>query len=285
MNKAIWCRGCSFTFGEGLQYFSDFSNITIPDGQTWYEEYLTYTQHRYIQQHRYSKLLAEKLNTVDINGSENGGTNKGIYNSLKKLLEPKNKENCKILPYYIDEHYVDLEEIGLIVIQFTDLFRDHIEIDNIVFPPAGIFKDKFDFFDAVMANNITFEDFCEKVAEKTVNEFAELFKEIEKKAPNIIVRVFNWFPEMDKPLRTHEYFKDKVLTFEINNVSYTNFKEMIYAKVGITVEETFYPKLKNDQHFNLNGQKLIADTIYDSIKDEWKTKVINSNNIKNEKLI
>ena len=47
---------------------------------------------------------------------------------------------------------------------------------------------------------------------------------------------------------------------------------MIYGKHGLTIEETFYPKCGNDQHFNLIGQKLITDTIYASIKDEWDEK-------------
>ena len=274
MNKAIWCRGCSFTFGEGLQYFSDFSTITIPMGQTWYEEYLTHTQHRFIQNHRYSKLLANKLNTVDINGSENGGTNGKTLASLDKLLRPKDALNCKIRPTYLDEHYIELEELGLIVIQFTDLFREDVEINGKRFNAASKYKNSNDWINEI-APIMDFDEFCYKVAESTVNKFEETLKKIEEKNPNIIVRVFNWFPEMDKPLRNNEYFKDKVLTFEINGVSYTNFKDMIYAKLGITVEETFYPKLKNDQHFNLEGHKIIADTIYASIKDEWETKVVN----------
>jgi hypothetical protein len=47
---------------------------------------------------------------------------------------------------------------------------------------------------------------------------------------------------------------------------------MIYGKHGLTIEETFYPKCGHDQHFNLIGQKLITDTIYASIKDEWEEK-------------
>jgi hypothetical protein len=274
MNKAVWCKGCSFTFGEGLQYFSELPSINIPIGQTWYEEYLTHSQYKFIQNNRYSKLLANKLNTIDINSSQNGGGNESILNSLKSLLEPKRLHDLK-RPYYIDEHYVNLNDIGLIVIQFTDLFRDEIEIDNILFPPARVVKSNDEFEKIIIKNGITFETFVKKVVEHTLNEFEIILKKIEEINPNIIIRVFNWFGELDEPLRSSKYFKDKVLTFNINGVKYTNFKEIIYANLGLTIQETFFPKCKNDQHFNLNGQKLIADTIYDSIRDEWETKVIN----------
>ena len=26
----VWCRGCSFTFGEGLQFFSNLKSVDIP---------------------------------------------------------------------------------------------------------------------------------------------------------------------------------------------------------------------------------------------------------------
>jgi hypothetical protein len=41
MKKAIWCRGCSFTFGEGLQYFSELPSVNVPDEQYWDAKYLT----------------------------------------------------------------------------------------------------------------------------------------------------------------------------------------------------------------------------------------------------
>lgn len=284
MNKAVWCKGCSFTFGEGLQYFLELPSVNIPSSHKWYEEYLTHSQYKFIQNNRYSKLIADKLNTVDINSSQNGGGNESILNSLKSLLEPKPLHDLK-LPYYIDEHYIKLDDIGLIVIQFTDLFRDEISIDNILIPPARLSNSYDEFKQVVNKKGITFENFVEKLAYNTLNEFEIVLKKIEEINPNIIIRVFNWFGELDIPLRNSLYFKDKVLTFNINGVSYTNFKDIIYGKLGLTIEETFYPKCKNDQHFNLNGQKLIANTIYDSIKDEWETKVINSKYVKNEKLI
>lgn len=268
MRKAIWCRGCSFTFGEGLQYFSELPSVNIPNKQYWDSKYLTNAQYQFIRYNRYSKLLADKLNTIDINGSNNGGTNKTIYQALERLLSPKYTDSNKP---YTDEHYVDLNEIGLIVIQFTDLFRENIEIDNIMFDPASIYKDK-DSWEASISKNMLFEEFVKKAAEKTISEFEILLKKIEEQNPNIIIRVFNWFPETDNAIANNEYFKDKLLKFTIDGKVYSNFKDMIYGKHGLTIEETFYPKCGNDQHFNLIGQKLITDTIYDSIKDEWNKK-------------
>lgn len=268
MKKAIWCRGCSFTFGEGLQYFSELPSVNIPDEQYWDSKYLTNAQYQFIRYNRYSKLLADKLNTIDINGSLNGGTNATIYNALKQLLSPKYSNNTSP---YLDEHYIELNEIGLIVIQFTDLFREHIKIDDILYEPASKYKDKFDWIETV-SKTITFETFVEKVAEKTIKQFEILLKEIQEKNPDVIIRVFNWFPETDNAIRNNEYFKDKLLKFEIDGKTYNNFKDMIYGKHGLTIEETFYPKCGHDQHFNLIGQKLITDTIYASIKDEWEEK-------------
>jgi hypothetical protein len=87
----IWCRGCSFTFGEGLQFFSNLKSVTIPKQHMFDYEQLTHAQYRFIQNNRYSKLLADLLGGIDVNSSKNGGSNDGIYKELR-LLSINDKE-------------------------------------------------------------------------------------------------------------------------------------------------------------------------------------------------
>ena len=77
MNGVVWCRGCSFSFGEGLQYFSNLPSVVIPKIHEFDYFELRHSQYRFIQNNRYSKLLADKLGTIDVNASGNGGTNTG----------------------------------------------------------------------------------------------------------------------------------------------------------------------------------------------------------------
>ena len=95
MNGVVWCRGCSFSFGEGLQYFSNLPSVVIPKIHEFDYFELRHSQYRFIQNNRYSKLLADKLGTIDVNASANGGTNNDIYNALLELYNTKNDKKQK----------------------------------------------------------------------------------------------------------------------------------------------------------------------------------------------
>lgn len=262
---AIWCRGCSFTFGEGLQFFSNLKSVTIPKQHMFDYEELTHVQYRFIQNNRYSKLLADLLGSVDVNSSKNGGSNDGIYKELRLLSINDNEIKIKDRVGYNRETYTRLDEIDYIVIQFTNIYRDELLINSKVYPQLNMVTNVDEYIKTYLKDDLTFDDYTKILCEQTINKFKNVFKKIEQKKPNIKIRVFSWENELDEYLRLDEYFKDKIITFNYKDKEYKTLRDIVYSKSKLTIQETFHPNCRNDQHMNLEGHKLIAESIFKTL--------------------
>jgi hypothetical protein len=264
MKGVVWTRGCSFSFGEGLQYFSNLPSATIPTTHEFDYFELRHSQYRFIQNNRYSKLLADMVGTIDVNSSSNGGSNNGIYNTLLELYNTKNVAKEDRLAY-LDERFVPLCDVDIIVIQFTNIYRDTLIINGKVYPQINIVTSIDEYVEKFLKGNLTFDEYTKLICEQTITKFKELSKKIEAKQPNIKIRVFSWENELDEYLRNDEYFKDKTIIFNYKDKEYKTLRDIIYSNSKLTIEETFYPKCKNDQHMNLEGHRLIAESIYKTL--------------------
>ena len=264
MNGVVWCRGCSFSFGEGLQYFSNLPSVVIPKIHEFDYFELRHSQYRFIQNNRYSKLLADMLGTIDVNASGNGGTNNEIYNALLELYNTKNepKEDRRA---YLTETFVPLCDVDIIVIQFTNIFRDVIVLDGVTYPLQNMSPNFDSYVDTFIKNNMTLEDFYNKASKQVVEKFKILFEKIEEKNPNVKIRVFSWEDEIDAIIRNDEYFKDKIIEFNYNGKTFKTLRDIIHSYEKLTIAEVFTRRCIGDQHMNLEGHKLIAESIYKTI--------------------
>ena len=209
MKGVVWARGCSFTFGEGLQYFSNLPSVTIPSIHVFDYFELRHSQYRFIQNNRYSKLLADMLGTIDVNASGNGGTNNEIYNALLELYNTKNEPKQDRMAY-LNETFVPLCDVDVIVIQFTNIFRDVISLDGKLYPLQNMAPTFDDYVEMFIKPNMTFEEFSARVATQILDKFKTLFVKIEQQYPRIKIRVISWENDIDDVMRKDEYYKDKL---------------------------------------------------------------------------
>ena len=80
----IFAVGCSFTWGESLQFFSGLDSVVWKEKRQSFpdtEKTLDEGQLNFIKENRYPALLAKKLNVEYITQAKNGGTN---FESLLK---------------------------------------------------------------------------------------------------------------------------------------------------------------------------------------------------------
>ena len=265
MNGVVWARGCSFTFGEGLQYFSNLPSVVIPKIHEFDYFELRHSQYRFIQNNRYSKLLADKLGTIDVNSSGNGGTNNEIYNSLLELYNTKNEAKQDRMAY-LNETFVPICDVDVIIIQFTNIFRDVIELDGVTYPLQNMAPTFDEYVEMFVKKNMTLEEFYYKASKQIVDKFKILFQKIEQEYPNIKIRVISWENEIDFVMRNDPYFNDKVVEFNYNGKTFKTLRDIIYSYSKLTIAEMFNRRCIGDQHMNLEGHKLIADSIFKTLK-------------------
>ena len=86
VTKGIVFTGCSFTWGQGLYYYSNLQTLKEP-GMYRYDQSLVNSAHRrYMASVRFPRLVANHFKTFEVVSENNGGRDMDSFNFLKKVF-------------------------------------------------------------------------------------------------------------------------------------------------------------------------------------------------------
>ena len=109
--KGIIFLGCSFTWGQGLYFYSDLPDLIYPPNETTYERHhLTDAHLRYKDTIRYPRLVANHFNTFEMVKNVNGGSEDETFDFFDRIFENEKRF------YYDDFEYM--------VIQLSYVYRN-----------------------------------------------------------------------------------------------------------------------------------------------------------------
>jgi len=74
MSKGILGVGCSFTWGEGLYFYSELDNLPFKENHEFINSEVTQAMRSYKDKYRYLNLLSSALDTWYHSGAKNGGS-------------------------------------------------------------------------------------------------------------------------------------------------------------------------------------------------------------------
>lgn len=280
MNKCIVAVGDSFTYGEGLQYFSELPSVVFPDNHQYNPKLINYPQYKFIEKNRYIQQVGDKLGVSVITRSRNGGSHTQIEEFLQSLL-PINDEEKYNLMHKMDHNSYDtdleirdntarLDEISHIIIQTTNPLRD-----NFSFEYNGTLYHTKDITQNDRENCTTFNSFMNYCIEnfggydKTENYIFKLFLDrIQKRCEfyesnGIKIMLLLWQDQNNECALNHPYFGDKILKIYYDNNEYTSIREWQLANPKFFLRNSFrhIQKCKNDDHPTLEGHTIIAESI------------------------
>lgn len=114
MSKGVLGLGCSYTWGEGLYYYSDLDGLPFKHLHEFNPDDVTPSMLFYKNKHRYIQLVSDYLNTWNWVNMGNGGT------------------NIRIIEDYVDDWLFDREKLRisdfkLMIFQFSHFGRDDFE--------------------------------------------------------------------------------------------------------------------------------------------------------------
>lgn len=114
MSKGVLGLGCSYTWGEGLYYYSDLDGLPFKYKHEFVFEDVKPSMIQYKNKHRFIQLIADHYDTWAWANRGNGGTN----------------VNC--IRHYVDNEFLLADEFKysdfkLVVFQFTHFGRDDFE--------------------------------------------------------------------------------------------------------------------------------------------------------------
>jgi len=260
--KGIIFAGCSFTWGQGLYYYSSLSSLVEPlELDTFNPKLLTNAHIKFMETNRYSRFVANEMGSYEILKDINGGSDFGIIDYWTSYFYSED-ENKIIQPY---------EDYSYFIFQLTEPFRSEIEFNY----RGNDLKFKFVeekhknsekvqiLYKYLLENDISYDEWeisHSLMVLKKVKSFLEFLE-----TKNIKTKILTWPKIYVKHIMEDNWLKNRFITFPQCN----SIEEIMYDKSMVihTDYENFkYPP--KDHHPSLRCHKLIADSIIKNLKKE-----------------
>lgn len=268
MKKLIF-TGCSYTYGAGIEreYPSETTTEFIP--QEYKIKDCTYEQLEFIHQNRFSRLVANKFGTTDLNNGVNGGSIEYGLSELEKHFQ-------------IDE---SAETFGAIIFQITTLERGISRVysekdkENKYFQlqVAQIEKDGADMqtIYELVEEYGELEDVIEMAYTNKLNDLVKSLKPYEEMGvPVFIIHWRDGHPQQFKSpydqypnlIDDIEWLRNRVIPITYKETTVTRFVDL-YMDNGELVVDSNMLSGKFDDHATMLGHQILADSIYEYLKN------------------
>jgi hypothetical protein len=270
--KGMLFGGCSFSWGQGLYFYSDLPDLYNP--KSIYEfpgHKVTDAQIRFKNTLYYPRLVSNHFNTFEVTKPFNGGSDdetfdffKHIFDNPKEKFFPKEKRDIFTSTSVGALTYNDFEYI---VIQLSAIFRNefYFNIGNETLCSLLSIKNH-KILEYMKINNYTFEDCCKEFFNQQFNRLKKELMFYESRG--IKSKIVLWFDDLLEHIKNDEFLKDKVVIFNYDNKNIYTIKELQdnYPEMLIISDPYFKNTKFNDAHPSKLCHEIISKGIINSIE-------------------
>jgi hypothetical protein len=257
--KGLLFAGDSYTWGQGLYYYSDLPRIQIPLPGHYVAKYVTEAHKRFKDTKRFARLVANHFDTFELTKDTNGGSDSDSLAFIDNTFSFNYK----------------YEDISYLIFQTTQPYRSEFEF---------VYKDEYysfqinshtslmDFQNNALngwmdENNLTFDDISIMHKKKLFNDIKAKFIFLEDKG--IKCRIMCWLSDYIPLIMTDEYMKSRLIPIKWNGQTFLNFQNLANKHKHFFIsDDPYFTKSVGDSHIGLEGHKVIAENIIKNIEKD-----------------
>jgi hypothetical protein len=268
--KGLIFGGCSFTWGQGLYFYSDLVDLKYPESEyVFNQKEITDAQIKFKNTLYYPRLVANHFNTFEVTRIDNGGSEDKTFDFFettfnRDLLGGREKNQYLMLKKY---EYVDFDYM---IVQTSHVFRNdfHFELDGIKYRTnvAPILENRNEknekFFRWFDSNDYTFHEW-EKI--QIENQYIRLKKELmfyEEKG--IKTKVLCWENDIVDYLKTDDFLGNRFIDLDYNDITYSSIKDLQENNKNMIIK-TDYDNFEQNPPLDHHPSKLCHQVIAESI--------------------
>jgi len=273
--NGILFGGCSFTWGQGLYFYSDLNQL--PYGTQNYGfnyKEVNESMLRYKNAVRFPRLVSQHFETFEVVKEDigklygNGGSEDETFLYFDYVFNVERKFKYNDFDYMIiqlsnvwrNDFVFELDGIKYKTKIMELLLYDHIEKEVLLTEELEKFCE---------LNNITFDDLRNLLIKQQFKRLKETVIQYQKKG--IKVKIVNWLNDLVTLIKNDELLSSTFITLFYEDKQFETIQELIDYDNNLEIEHDF--KLNKgmsvqDKHPNKKCHKIIADSIIKNIENE-----------------
>lgn len=264
--------GCSFTWGQGLYYYSNLPTLREPPPNYYVPSLLTTSQIKYMESVRYPRLVADHFKSFEMVNEGNGGSIDSIIHYWMGRFGEIAVKNQPDLYY---------QEYSNIIFQMTESTRTFFKFQLDGHEYEHCDTDKFQRW--LELNNMDFDtwnkEHCRNLLQD-VKKFLKLFESNGVKS-NIIIWQDMYFDLIKEDPWLHKRF----IPMEYDGVDYNSIEHLMSIdnkdeqKFNIHRDFDYFKVPPRDHHPSLFCHKVIAENIIKRLEPTWEAQNIQDTKI------
>jgi hypothetical protein len=257
--KGMIFAGCSFTWGQGLYYYSNLPTIQEPPPDQYDPKLVTPAHIAFMESRRYPRIVANHFNTFELVHEMNGGSNLSAITYWNKY----DGENFR--------QYFPLNEYSHLVFQLTQWQRNDfsfkfegrdysLPFHKVTYPPLD---DVFTRY--LQANGITLDDWIDEYIKKNLSQVKQFLFHAESHGVKTLL--FTWPEEYLPYIKKDEWLMERLVTFNYKNKEYESIKDLM-SNIELEIKHDYqnFEVPPKDHHPSLECHRIMAAEVIKRIE-------------------
>jgi hypothetical protein len=276
--KGMIFAGCSFTWGQGLYYYSNLLSLREPPPDQYNPDFVQATHLRFAETIRSPRLVAQHFNSFELVHPQNGGSNEGAVNWWKNCFNFSSNNKHNHYPIY----KIEKSDISHVIFQLTQWQRDNFffEIDgkqfNIPFHATNQDENRDYFIKYLESRKISLSTWIEEYIQTGFDNVKSFLQDCENSG--IKTYVYTWPGDYVNHIRKDSWMNDRFITFKYKDIEYLSIEDLmgpgtmqrkVYnPELTIKWDEDEFKETPKDHHPSPKCHRVIADSIINRIEQD-----------------
>lgn len=258
--KGIVFAGCSFTWGQGLYYYSNLPTLVEPQAYVYDRSALKETHIEFMKSVRFPRIVANHFETFELTQPFNGGSTYSILDWWKCTFSKSDNAAQDILTVRYD--YSDISHV---VFQFTQWQRSSAKIKyknnefGTLTHHTHFTEHRNIFFEWLEENNMTFDEYIELSKQQDIVDIKNFLQNFENHG--VKTSVLTWPDDMVSSIKNDIWLKERYIDFEYEGNTYGSIESLIKNNKYLEIINDYSSFIEppKDGHPSLKCHKIIAE--------------------------
>ena len=270
--RGLLFGGCSFTWGQGLYFYSDLPDLYYPKPYEYHADKVTDAHLRFKDTLRFPRLVANHFNTFESFKTVNGGSEDETFYFFENIFTDKEKK--RMMSHISLERY-DYHDFDYIIVQLSQLFRNRFYFElgghecftNV--SPRADYGDYKLLLKWMEDNDKTYDDWQKELSEAQYRRLVKELKFYEEKG--IKTKILSWEDDLITYIKNDTFLNERFITLDYKGITYDNIQKLQHNHKEMIIEydyEFFGDNPPKDHHPSKLCHRVIADNIIKSIEKD-----------------
>lgn len=272
--KGMVFAGCSFTWGQGLYYYSNMPSLVESQPHDYDPKLVTHAHIEYMKTLRFPRLVANHFNTYELVHTHNGGSNSSAMDYWDDIFFQTSRggyQNHNLT----DSIKLDTSEVSLMVYQITQPHRDNFVIPSGELVSVFQFMSDAKYFDTYQSylsdKNISETEFIKNYEQDSLKNIKQFLQKFENYG--VKTMVLCWPSEMVPHLRNDSWMSDRWCKIDYQGSTFDSITDLMQINDQIHGRMTILSDTENflvppiDHHPSKQCHEIIAKSIIKHINE------------------